>query len=114
MLQVDVKAVPPVQTIYSKNTEMLDSTILGIEKVEIEADDTTLFAFSFDCGITWKAFIENAWVNLSETTSGMNQETVEAIGTDAWTIANEKMQYMVRFTIIEGGYVNRVIIHYIN
>lgn len=114
VLQVDVKAVPPVQTIYSKNTEMLDSTILGIEKVEIEADDTTLFAFSFDCGITWKAFIENAWVNLSETTSGMNQETVEAIGTDAWTIANEKMQYMVRFTIIEGGYVNRVIIHYIN
>lgn len=114
VLQVDVSAVPPVQTIYSKNTEMLDSTILGIEKVEIEADDTTLFAFSFDGGTTWKAFIENVWVNLSETSSGMNRETVEAIGTDAWAIANEQMQYMVRFTIIEGGYVNRVIIHYIN
>ena len=112
--QVVLKAVPPVQTLYSKNTEMTDSTILGIEKVEIDADDTTLFAFSFDGGITWKAYIENAWVNLSEETSGMSRETVEAIGTDAWAIANEQMQYMVRFTLIEGGYVNRIIIHYIN
>jgi hypothetical protein len=113
-LTVELKAVPPVQTVYSKNTLMNDSTILGIEKVEIEADDTTLFAFSFDGGTTWKAYIDNSWVSLSETTSGMNRETVEAIGTDAWTIANEHMQYMVRFTLIEGGYVNRIIIHYLN
>lgn len=113
-LKVSIEAAPPVQTVYSKNTEMIDSTILGIEKVEIEADDTTLFAFSFDGGNTWKAYIENAWVNLSEQTSGMNRETVEAIGTDAWAIANEQMQYMVRFTLIEGGYVKRIIIHYIN
>ena len=113
-LKVSIKAAPSVQTVYSKNTEMIDSTILGIEKVEIEADDTTLFAFSFDGGNTWKAYIENAWVNLSVQSSGMNQETVEAIGTDAWAIANEQMQYMVRFTLIEGGYVNRIIIHYIN
>ena len=112
--QVVLKAVPPVQTLYSKNTEMTDSTILGIEKVEIDADDTTLFAFSFDGGITWKAYIENAWVNLSEETSGMSRETVEAIGTDAWAIANEQMQYMVRFTLIEGGYCKRIIVHYIN
>ena len=113
-MAVTLKAVPPVQTVYSKNTQMIDSTILGIEKVEIEADDTTLFAFSFDAGQTWKAYIENAWVNLSEETSGMSRETVESIGTDAWAIANEQMQYMVRFTLIEGGYCKRIIIHYIN
>ena len=113
-MAVTLKAVPPVQTVYSKNTQMIDSTILGIEKVEIEADDTTLFAFSFDAGQTWKAYIENAWVNLSEETSGMSRETVESIGTDAWAIANEQMQYMVRFPLIEGGYCKRIIIHYIN
>ena len=113
-MAVTLKAVPPVQTVYSKNTQMIDSTILGIEKVEIEADDMTLFAFSFDAGQTWKAYIENVWVNLSEETSGMSRETVEAIGTDAWAIANEQMQYMVRFTLIEGGYCKRIIIHYIN
>lgn len=109
-----LKAVPPVQVVYSKNNEMIDSTILGIEKVNIEADDTTLFAFSFDGGDTWKAYINEMWVTLSEETSGMSRETVEAIGTDAWNEACSDKQYMVRFTLIEGGYVNRIIIHYIN
>ena len=59
--KMKLSAVPPVQTIYSKNTEITDSTILGIEKVVIEADDTTLFAFSFDGGETWKAYIEGMW-----------------------------------------------------
>lgn len=112
--RMNLTAVPPPQIVYSKNTEMIDSTILGIEKVTIEADDTTLFAFSFDGGTTWKAYIDNTWVNLSEETSGMNWETVEAIGTDAWNEACSEKQYMVRFTLLEGGYVNRVIVHYLN
>lgn len=106
--------MPPTQVIYSKNNEMTDSTILGIESAEAEADETTLFAFSFDGGETWKAYINNAWVNLSEETSGMNYETLAAIGTDAWAIANETMQYMVRFTIFEGGYMKKLTIHYLN
>lgn len=112
--KMKLSAVPPVQTIYSKNTEMTDSTILGIEKVVIEADDTTLFAFSFDGGETWKAYIEGMWVTLSEVTSGINRETVEAIGTDAWNEACTDKQYKIRFTLLEGGYVNRIIVHYLN
>jgi len=112
--KMKLSAVPPVQTIYSKNTEMTDSTILGIEKVVIEADDTTLFAFSFDGGETWKAYIEGMWVTLSEVTSGINRETVEAIGTDAWNEACTDKQYKIRFTLLERGYVNRIIVHYLN
>lgn len=112
--KMKLSAIPPVQTVYSKNTEMFDSTILGIEKVVIEADDTTLFAFSFDGGETWKAYIENMWVTLSEETSGINRETVEAIGTDAWNEACTDKQYKIRFTLLEGGYVNRIIVHYLN
>lgn len=112
--KVDIDAMPPTQVIYSKNNEMTDSTILGIESAEAEADETTLFAFSFDGGETWKAYINNEWVSLSEETSGMNYETLAAIGTDAWAIANETMQYMVRFTIFEGGYMKKLTIHYLN
>ena len=112
--KMKLSAVPPMQTIYSKNTEMTDSTILGIEKVVIEADDTTLFAFSFDGGETWKAYIDGMWVALSEVTSGINRETVEAIGTDAWNEACTDKQYKIRFTLLEGGYVNRIIVHYLN
>ena len=101
--------------IMPQTVEHLDIlSILGIEKVVIEADDTTLFAFSFDGGETWKAYIEGMWVTLSEVTSGINRETVEAIGTDAWNEACTDKQYKIRFTLLEGGYVNRIIVHYLN
>jgi len=54
------------------------------------------------------------WVTLSEVTSGINRETVEAIGTDAWNEACTDKQYKIRFTLLEGGYVNRIIVHYLN
>ena len=113
-LEIDIKATPPPQVVYSKNNKMTDSTILGIESLEIEADDTALFAFSFDAGETWKAYIEHRWVTLREETSGMSRSAVQEVPTEAWNEAAADNQYMVRFTIFEGGYVNRIIIHYLN
>lgn len=107
-------ALPPSQVVFSKNTLMNDSTILGIEKVDIEADDQTLFAFSFDGGDTWQAYINDMWVTLSEARSGMSRETVESIGTDAWNQAATDKQYMIRFVLFEGGYVTKITIHYLN
>ena len=113
-ISAKISAIPPVQLVYSKNTEMNDSTILGIESVEIDSDDNTLFAFSFDGGITWKAYTEGKWAVLSEETSGMNRESVKAVGTDAWNEAAEDRQYKIRFALREGGYVNKIIVHYLN
>ena len=113
-ISAKLKAVPPVQLVYSKNTEMNDSTILGIESVEIDSDDNTLFAFSFDGGSTWKAYTDGRWVVLSEETSGMNRESVKTIGTDAWNEAVTDRQYKIRFALYEGGFVNRITVHYLN
>lgn len=113
-ISAKLKAVPPVQLVYSKNTEMNDSTILGIESVDIDSDDNTLFAFSFDGGMTWKAYTEGRWVVLSEETSGINRESVRTIGTDAWNEAVTDRQYMIRFALREGGFVNRITVHYLN
>jgi len=113
-ISVKISAVPPVQLVYSKNTEMNDSTILGIESVEIDSDDNTLFAFSFDGGITWKAYTEGKWAVLSEETSGMNRESVKAVGTNAWNEAAADRQYKIRFALREGGFVNRITVHYLN
>ena len=44
----------------------------------------------------------------------MTKETVEAIGTDEWNEMCTDKQYKIRFTIIEGGYVNRITVHYLN
>ena len=113
-ISAKISAVPPVQLVYSKNTEMNDSTILGIESVQIDSDDNTLFAFSFDGGITWKAYTDGRWMTLSEDTSGMNRESVKAVGTDAWNEAATDRQYKIRFALREGCYVNKIIVHYLN
>ena len=113
-ISAKLKAVPPVQLVYSKNTEMNDSTILGIESVEIDSDDNTLFAFSFDDGSAWKAYTGGRWIVLSEETSGMNRESIKAIGTDAWNDAVTDRRYKIRFALREGGFVNRITVHYLN
>ena len=113
-LKASVKALPPVQVVFSKNTLMNDSTIIGIEKVDIDSDDHTLFAFSFDGGNVWMAYVNETWVVLSESMSGMSRETVESIGTDAWNSVATGGEYMVRFVLFEGGYVNKITIHYLN
>ena len=113
-ISAKITAIPPVQLVYSKNTEMNDSTILGIESVEIDSDDNTLFAFSFDGGTTWKAYTEGKWAVLSEETSGMNRESIKAVGTDAWNEAAADRQYKIRFALREGGYVNKIVVHYLN
>lgn len=113
-ISAKISAVPPVQLVYSKNTEMNDSTILGIESVEIDSDDNTLFAFSFDGGTTWKAYTDGRWAVLSEETSGMNRESVKVVGTDAWNEAAADRQYKIRFALREDGYVNRITVHYLN
>ena len=113
-ISAKIKAVPPVQLVYSKNTEMNDSTILGIESVEIDSDDNTLFAFSFDGGMTWKAYTDGRWMVLSEETSGMNRESVKAVGTDAWNEAAADKQYKIRFALRDGSFVNKITVHYLH
>ena len=114
IIEADITAVPPVQVVYSQNVLMQDETILGIEKMEADADDSTLFAVSFDDGKTWKAYVENHWAELSEASSGMTKDTLEAIGTDAWAAANENRQYKIRFALMEGGFCKCIKIHYLN
>ena len=113
-ITAELHAVPPPQTVFSKNNIMTDSTVFGIEKVGIDSDDTALFAFSFDGGKSWKTYLDGRWGLLSEAASGMSKTAVEEIGTDAWAEAVTDNQYMVRFTLFEGGYVKKIIIYYVN
>ena len=53
-------------------------------------------------------------MTLSEETSGIARESVKAVGTDAWNEAAADRQYKIRFALREGGYVNRITVHYLN
>jgi hypothetical protein len=107
--------VPKPQTIYSENIDMSDASIIGIEKVTVDADDAALFAVSFDAGETWWTYSNNTWAQLSEEQSGMTKAALEAISTDAWSLKAITGQLMYRI-IISGanGYVRSITTDYLN
>lgn len=113
-IQMDVTALPSNQKVYTENVSMIDSTISGIENVTIDSDLNTLFAVSFDNGVSWYAYVNSAWSLLTEEQSGMTKTAVEEIGTDVWAQMATTGQYMFRFILMEGSYVNNITVHYLN
>lgn len=109
-----VTALPPNQTVVTDNFDMTDSTILGIEKVTADSDNNTLYAVSFDNGITWYAYVDSAWVVLTEAQSGMTKVTLNGIGTDAWATMATTGHYKFRFVLFENSYVNSIVVDYLN
>lgn len=107
--------IPKPQVIYSENIDMTDSSIIGIEKVTADCDDTVLFAVSFDAGDNWWIYTGNTWARVSEEKSGMSKAALEAISTDAWSEKATTGQLMYRFVISgASGYLTSITTDYLN
>lgn len=113
-IRMQATALPPVQTVFSKNIEMTHPTIKGIESVTADADDAALFAVSFDGGTSWYSYTGGAWTVLTEAQSGMTKTALAGISTDAWALKATTGHIMFRFILTEGGYVNSIVADYLN
>lgn len=114
-LKATMAATPYPQVVLSENKDMSDSTIIGVESVEIESDDNTLFAVSADDGETWWNYVNYTWVQLSSSTSGQTKSAIEEISTSAW--AEFATTGMLRFRFVlaaASNYVNEIRINYLN
>ncbi len=111
---MEVGALPFNQTIFTEDVSMTDETIIGVEKVEADCDENTLFAVSVDSGVTWLAYVNGKWGVLSEQQSGMSASAMDDISTDAWSEIMTTGHYMFRFVLLEGSYLNSLIITYVN
>jgi hypothetical protein len=113
--KVTYTGVPKPQVIYSENIDMSDASILGIEKVNVDADDNALFAVSFDDGENWWGCVDGSWYKLSEEKSGMSKLALEAISVDAWQMKAITGQLKYRI-IISGmdGYLTSITTDYLN
>lgn len=114
-LSATVSGTPQPQVVYSKNYDMSDATIIGVESVKIEGDNDTLYAVSFDDGETWWNYVSPTWVSLSEETSGQTREDIEAISTSAW--AEKATTGMIKFRFVLStatNTVSEVRINYLN
>lgn len=107
--------VPKPQVIYSENIDMSDASILGVEKVTVDADDAALFGVSFDGGDTYWTYVNGSWAQLSEEKSGMTKAALEAISTDAWSEKAITGQLKYRIVISGAdGYVKTITTDYLN
>ena len=93
------KATPPIQVIESIDYDMTHPTILGIEKILVDATPGVMFAVSFDSGTTWKMWTGTEWGILSERASGMSAEVMSAITTEQWNTQATTGKFRFRIAI---------------
>lgn len=111
-----VKGVPfTPQTLESEDYDMTHETILGIEKVIVDASDDCLFAVSFDQGQTWKLYAGTAWETLSEGDTGMQPSVLSAIPTEDWNAVATTGRFRFRVTLPSvDSYLNSLVVDYLN
>lgn len=113
-MTANVDGVPAPQVVYSQNIDMNDSTITGIDSVDITSDDDTLFAMSFDNGSTWWNYVSNQWVLLNTDTAGQTKDDIEAISTSAWALKVSN-QIKFRFVLADtNAYVTKIQVNFTN
>lgn len=84
IVTANVTATPEPQTIVSGTIDLSHELIKGIENITADCEGPLILAVSFDDQETWKAWNGSEWITLSEETSGMSKETLEAVTADQW------------------------------
>lgn len=84
VMTANITATPKPQTIISAAIDLTNETIIGIENITADCEGPLILAVSFDAQETWKAWNGSEWITLSEETSGMSKETLEAVTADQW------------------------------
>lgn len=110
-----VKGIPHEQTVESPDYNMNHSSIVGIEKVLVNASDDVRFAISFDSGQTWYTHTGQAWGMLSGGDTGMSPSVLSAITTEDWkTVATTgKFRFRVTLPTVDSC-VNSLVVDYLN
>lgn len=108
-------AMPYPQTIISQNYDMSDDTILGVECAYVTASSDVVFAISVDDGSSWYMWTGSAWGTLTDATTGMTAETINAITTEQWAGLMTTGQFKVRMTLFdENSSFTSFVMDYIN
>ena len=83
-LTATVKGIPEPQIVMSKEIDLMDGSIKGINGVTVDCKGDVLFAVSFDKKATWMMHNGTEWVAVSDELSGMTKTEFEAITAEQW------------------------------
>ena len=114
-LTTTVQGTPFPQTLMSSDYDMTHPSILGIEKVTVDATNGVLFAVSFDSGESWKIWTGQTWGELSEENTGMSAEIITSITSEQWNevATTGKFRFRVILSTIEDKFKS-LIVDYVN
>lgn len=114
-LTTTVTGIPFPQTLVSTDYDMTHPSILGIEKVIVDATNGVSFAVSFDSGESWKIWTGQAWGELSEENTGMSAEIITSITSEQWNevATTGKFRFRVILSTIEDKFKS-LIVDYVN
>lgn len=115
ILKATVQGTPFPQTLVSVDYDMTHPSILGIEKVTVDATDGVLFAVSFDSGESWKIWTGQTWGELSEENAGMSAEIITSITPEQWNevATTGKFRFRVILSTIDDKFKS-LIVDYVN
>ena len=86
----------------SKEIDLMDGSIKGINGVTVDCKGDVLFAVSFDKKATWIMHNGTDWVNVADELTGMTKADFEAITTEQWQIKYEASSNMyIRCTLLD-------------
>ena len=83
-LTATVKGIPEPQIVMSKEIDLMDGSIKGINGVTVDCKGDVLFAVSFDKKATWMMHNGTEWVAVSDKLAGMTKTEFEAITAEQW------------------------------
>ena len=112
-LTVEIKAVPPTQTVVTDLIDMSHPSVLGVQAVTVTDIGNPLFAVSFDSKATWEYWTGTAWATASADTAGMTKEVLQGITTDQWA---EKIQvgFYLKMILHNSDTVESIVIDFVN
>ena len=83
-LTATVKGIPEPQIVMSKEIDLMDGSIKGINGVTVDCKGDVLFAVSFDKKATWMMHNGTEFVEVSDKLAGMTKTEFEAITAEQW------------------------------
>lgn len=116
-IQALVSAIPPDQVVLTREIDMNDPSILGINSMTADIEGYVSITLTFDHNATWWKFDGTEWTQTTQE-NGMDVSTINAITTEQWanllTLVDGGLMYRLSFVMNETSILKRFDVDYIN
>lgn len=116
-IQALVEAAPPDQIVLTREVDMNDPSILGINSMTADIEGYVSITLTFDHNATWWKFDGTEWVQTTQD-NGMDAAAINAVTAEQWAallvLVEGSLMYRLSFVMNETSILKRFDVDYIN